>query len=368
MIKTTIKTATLLWMTSTVFAGPPSKIEEADKQITNQVYTRIDSMVVYQNNQLVAEHYYRQFKKDTLHRTHSSFKSITGLLALIAIDQKLLSSDEKILPLLALLESSKKTDPKQANITVGNLLDMTSGLDCDEAPGSNGPSHEWGVDEGPTPLKYSLDIDMKQEPGSEWHYCSANSFMLAATISAALKRAGGPDIFTFADQNLFAPLGITNYQLTRSQSGEYLNGQGNSYFTPVDLAQIGLLVLNKGNRGGKQIISQEALSRLYTTNNIINWSWTDTIPEHRETKSRYSNQWYQTDFDIEDSKVPVLHSWGNGGQFIFVVPSLDTVAVFTGSNQGSSCIVQQKQPFDIMFRYILPEMKNRINSHATISP
>ena len=244
---------------------------------------------------------------------------------------------------------------------------MTSGLDCDEAPGSNGPSHEWGVDEGPTPLKYSLDISMKQEPGSEWHYCSANSFMLAATVSAALKRAGGPDIFTFAHQNLFAPLDITNYRLTRSQSGEYLNGQGNSYFTPGDLAKVGLLVLNKGNWHGKQIISSQAINRLYKANSIINWSWTDTIPEHRETTSRYSSQWYQTELDIEGSKTPVLHSWGNGGQFIFVVPSLDTVAVFTGSNQGSSRIVQQKQPFDIMYRYILPEMKSRLANRAAIN-
>ncbi len=328
----------------------------AHVQIQKGVYTKIDSMIVYQDNKLAIEKYYGRFDADTLHRTHSSFKSITGILALIAADQGILELDEPVLPLLAQFADVPSSDPRREEITVNNLLDMTSGLDCDEAPQSAGPSHEEGVDEGPTPLLYSLGINMARTPGSEWHYCSANSFMLAATVSAALERAGKPDIFNFADNFLMAPLGITNYRLTRSASGKYLNGQGNSYFRPLDLARIGLLVLNKGKWDGKQIVSEKSIARLYHAKETVNWPWTDTIANHPLTASHYSAQWYQTEFDVDGIKVPVTHSWGNGGQFIFVAPTINLVAVFTGSNQGSRHIKLQKQPFNIMHKYILPRI------------
>ncbi len=55
---------------------------------------------------------------------------------------------------------------------------------------------------------------------------------------------------------------------------------------------------------------------------------------------------------IDSREVPVSHTWGNGGQFVFVVPDLSLVVVFTGGNYGD--IVAQKQAFEIMHRFILP--------------
>lgn len=331
-----------------------SLLQKADEHIQQGDFTKIDSMLVYKNNQLITEKYYGRFDADTLHRTHSSFKSITGLLALIAVDQNLISLEQTALPLLEEFTESDEIDVRRSQILVENLLDMSSGIACDEAPNSGGPSHEWGVDEGPTPLKYSLNIPMATEPAKEWHYCSANSFMLAATISSALNRAGKPDIFKFADKYLFSPLSITNYRLTKSMDGRFLNGQGNSYFLPADLAKIGLMVLNKGIWNGERVVSEQGIGRLFNTTYSVNWPWTDTIADHPPTTSHYSSQWYTTSFDIEGTKVAVTHSWGNGGQFIFVAPSLELVAVFTGSNQGSQNIVKQKQPFVIMHQFILP--------------
>ena len=258
------------------------------------------------------------------------------------------------MPLLIRFGSSKNTDSRKSRITVKNLLNMTSGISCDEAPGSSGPNHEWGVDEGPKPLQYSMDIKMAFEPGVEWHYCSANSFMLAATVSAALERANREDIFKFADKYLMEPLGIRNYRFTKSPNGKLLNGQGNSHFLPEDLAKFGLLLLNKGKWKKSEIISKKTLSKFYNASQIINWSFTDLIEEQSNIETTYANQWYQTTFEVQESELKVLHSWGNGGQFIFAIPKLDAVIVFTGSNQGD--FYKQKQPFDIMQKYVLPEL------------
>ncbi|TQV84857.1 serine hydrolase domain-containing protein [Aliikangiella coralliicola] len=349
----------ILVITTSCFAAKKSWLEQANESIKSNAYSKIDSMLVYHKNSLIFESYYGRFNENTLHRTHSTFKSINGLLALIAFDQKILQANEFVLPLLKRFGEPKALDSRKKLLRVEHLLDMTSGLDCDEAPGGVGPSHEWGVDEGPTPFEYSLNIRMKNKPGASWHYCSANSFLLAAVISAALERANRENIFEFAHRYLFAPLEIekNNYRLRTSHDGQFLMGQGNSNFKSKDLAKFGLVVLNKGIWRGKRIVSEASINELYQANEKINWSWTDEIPEHPASQTLYGNQWYQTTFEVKGEKVTSLHSWGNGGQFIFVVPKLEAVVVFTGSNQGN--IKRQKQPFDIMYRYVLPDLMSR---------
>ena len=347
----------------TVKTGP-SLLGAAHQAMKPNKYTGIDSMLVYQQGKLLSEYYYGKFSANTTHRTHSTFKSINALIALIAIEQGLLSEQESLFPLLNSLSKQQSKDPQKSRIRIKDLLNMTSGIACDESPGSEGPNHEWALDEGPKPLQYSMEIKMAAEPGSQWHYCNANSFMLAGAVSAALIRAGKEDIFSFADKYLMAPLGIKHYRLNRSPNGQYLMGQGNAHFLPADLAKFGLLILNKGKWMNKRIISEQTIKKLYGSKHKINWSFTDTINPRQDSKTTYSHQWYQTPFDIKGSRVWALHSWGNGGQFIFVVPKLSAVIVFTGSNQGN--FDKQKQPFDVMQQYVLPELM-KISRHTEIS-
>ena len=333
---------------------PSPLLAQAHEDIKPNKYTGIDSMLVYRNGKLLSEQYYGRFNADTLHRTHSTFKSITGLITLIALDQELLTLDEPVLPLLATFRDIDEPDPRKNKITFHHLLNMTSGLSCDESPSSDGPNHEYGIDEGNTPLNYALAIEMASPPGETFRYCNANSFLLAASISAALKRAGRENIFQFAEKYLLQPLGIRHYRFTKSFNGEFLNGQGNAYFLPADLAKLGLVVLNQGNWQDKQIISRQAINQLFTPSSQINWSFIDLVEGLSQTKSTYSAQWYTTTFDIDNQSIEVIHSWGNGGQFIFVIPSLESVVVFTGSNQGN--FSKQKQPFDVLHKYVLPAL------------
>ena len=333
-------------------------LDQAHSDIKPNKYTGIDSMLVYQNGQILSEQYYGRFKADTLHRTHSTFKSITSLITLIALDQALISLDEPIMPLLATLRNIDSADVRKSQITINHLLNMTSGLSCDESPNSDGPNHEFGIDEGQTPLAYAIDIPMAAPPGDKFQYCNANSFLLAATVSAALKRAQREDIFQFADKYLMQPLGIRHYRFTRSYDGQFLNGQGNGYFTPRDLAKIGLLVLNQGEWQGNQVVSKSAIGKLNEATSRINWTFTDLVDGLPDTAPTYAAHWYTTTFDMDTQTVRILHSWGNGGQFIFVIPSLNSVVVFTGSNQGN--FTKQKQPFDVLHKYVLPELIKRL--------
>lgn len=213
------------------------------------------------------------------------------------------------------------------------------------------PYHDEAVDNGPQPLRYSVSIPMVDKPGTVWKYCNTNSFLLGVAISAALERSEQPDIFRFAKENLFKPLGIERYEIYRSDDG-FLYAQGSSRFLPRDLAKLGLLVLQKGRWNGLQVISEKHIATILDGRVDTGWSWTDLIDGHPASTSRYAYQWFRTTFVFGDREVSAAHTWGNGGQFVYVIPDLNLVVVLTGSNYGD--IVRQKQAFDIMHRFILP--------------
>ncbi|WP_444994934.1 serine hydrolase domain-containing protein [Aliikangiella sp. IMCC44359] len=332
-------------------------LKQADIAIRQSQYTGIDAFIVYQNGQFLTENYYAQFDEKTPHRTHSTFKSITALIALIAVEQKLISLEQPVIPLLEEFRKLEDKDPRKRQITIEHLFNMTSGLACDESPDSNGPNHEFGIDEGKTPLAYAMEIKMATTPGTQWNYCNANSFMLAAAVSAALQRANRENIFLFAELYLLKALGITNYRLTKSDDGRFLNGQGNAYFLPKDLVKIGQLLLQNGKWQGASVVTKRSSSLVNKNGHNINWSFTDFLKDMPSTKTTYSFQWYKTQFNVKDKPIDVLHSWGNGGQFIYVIPQLEAVIVLTGSNQGN--FAKQKQPFEILYQYVLPALMKK---------
>ncbi len=59
--------------------------------LASGTYPNIDGVIISQNEQVLFEEYFNGFARDSLHDTRSSFKSITSLLAGIAIDKGLFS-------------------------------------------------------------------------------------------------------------------------------------------------------------------------------------------------------------------------------------------------------------------------------------
>ena len=342
--------AVALLFSQVLIAIENPNIELAITDIKNNLYTGIDSVLVYQDNKLVTENYFNGYSRFKHHHTRSTFKSITGILAAIAFDKGILDPEEPVVPLLSRFHKLESINALKASIKVKDLLHMVSGLDCAEMPDSKGTNHEFGIDEGPTPLKYGFSIAMAMKPGKEWHYCNANTFLLGVTISAGLERAGIPGIDKFSKENLYSPLDIIEYRTFTTPDG-YLYAAGSARFAPHDLAKFGLVVLNKGIYNKRQIVSQKHIQAILDGVVDTHWTWTDDIRGHTPFKERYGYQWHRTVFEIAGTQIPVSHSWGNGGQFIFVVPSQDKVVVFTGSNYND--ISKQKKVFEIMYKYLL---------------
>jgi CubicO group peptidase (beta-lactamase class C family) len=260
------------------------------------------------------------FTAEDLHDVRSVTKSITAILFGIALDQGAVSSiDAPVLDYFPEYADLKST-PK-SRITLAHLLGMASGLEWDES----GSYIRWGNSEtrmrfAGDPLRYVLDRDVVAEPGTLFNYNGGGTALLGEAISRAVRRP----LEVFADEVLFKALDIRNSEWRRDRQGR-VTPFGGLRLRPRDMAKIGRLVLGRGQWQGRQIVSA---------------AWVDEMLRDRLPANglRYGWQWWRGQVRADSARIAYVAAFGNGGQRIFLVPSLDLVVVVTAGqyNQETS--------------------------------
>ncbi|MBL8517007.1 MAG: serine hydrolase [Betaproteobacteria bacterium] len=247
----------------------------------------------------------------------SATKSITAILTGIALERGHIPSlKSRVADLLPEYKAAMLADPRKAAMTVEDLLTMKSGLDCDDwTPGS--PGHEDTMYEKRDWLAFWAAVPSREAPGARFSYCTGNVIALGAIIA----RGSGVALDAFAESALFAPLGITGARWDTFNRGKGIDAGGHLRLQPADFAKIGELVLNGGRWQDKQVVSANWISAMTTAH--------ADIPGR---KQRYGYLWW-----IDATSQPSLPStrllmaWGNGGNFLIVMPELKAVAAFTGT-------------------------------------
>lgn len=324
-----------------------SLMDELKTKLADKTYPKIDAVLVEHNGKLVVEEYYNGFGKNSRHDVRSSFKSITSLLAGIAIDQKLFAVDDSLARFFPELKDGAKR-----KIRVRDLLEMRSGLNCEEVY-EIGPECESEMFKTDDWVAFCLGVAMIREPGLNWSY-NSNEPMLMGEIIA---RASGMTVMDFARKNLFEPLGISDYKWTVSPKGQGMTA-GSFYMRPADMLKIIDLVSKEGIWNGKQIISKTWIDLSTNCEIGIDFSFTrfSRIPNAKYESARYGFFWYRERLKYEGIETEILFSAGNGGQYMMLLPEYNITAVFTGSNYGNW---RGKLPFEILLKYIIPAMKTQ---------
>ena len=320
-------------------------IKELKEKVADEVYPNIDGILVEQGSSILLETYFNGFERDSLHDTRSSFKSITSLLAGIAIDRKMISLEDPIHRFFPELEDSNK-----GAITVKNLLEMKSGLNCEEFYGI-GPECEDEMWETKDWIAYCLNVEVKSLPGLNWSYNSNEPMLIGEIIS----RASGMTIMDFAERYLFLPLDITGYRWTISPKGRGMTA-GSFYIKPVDMLKIARLVHLRGNWKGQQLVSEAWIETSTKCDIDIDFSFVrySKMANAKYESARYGYFWYRENLQYKDIATEVVFASGNGGQYMMILPEYDAKVVFTGSNYGNW---RGKLPFEILLKYIIPMLK-----------
>jgi CubicO group peptidase (beta-lactamase class C family) len=185
-------------------------------------------------------------------------------------------------------------------------------------------------------------------------------------LSGVISKVSGMTVMDFAKKYLFSPMGITDYKWTTDPAGHGMTA-GSFYMKPADMLKIAELVLHQGKWNGKQLISQKWIAESTAGNiQIPNFSFMGSsrsmvaLPQ----SAYYGYYWYHELIKTNAFQHDVLFASGNGGQYIFIIKSLDMVVVFTQGNYGSW---KAKQAFEILAKYIIPWAESRQTPNSAVN-
>lgn len=346
--------------------NPPYELDEEIlkdlvKLIERCVFGKIHSLLIIHNDSLVLEEYFRGWSRHMRHYCFSTTKSVTSALIGIAIDQgKIDGVNGKLLGFFPEYDDIMNIDERKESITLENLLTMSSGFAWDEIStpyldifGKLNPQNDANkMIQSSDWIKYMLDLPMSDDPGVKFVYSTGGTMLLSGII----KNKTGQSAEEFAEENLFAVLGITSWEWETGPNGisDTGGGRGGLYLHPVNMALFGYLYLKEGWLNGERVISESWVEESTAKHTVVKnpYSGTDW--------SDYGYQWWRcTDDSVEGylKTNDMFYAFGYGGQFIFVIPHLNMVVVITAENFARFRAYGFFPATKMLFDYILPAVK-----------
>ena len=282
------------------------------------------ALSVARHGELIVDAYFNSYNRNSLHDIRSATKSITGLLVGIALEQGVLPGLDAPMPqLFPVQKITWDANSRKSSITLRNLLTMQSALDADafdmNSPGNEanwlGENFDW--------LEYVINIPMRaDEPGERYVYNSANAFLAGAAIEVST----GNTLESFARENLFQPLGISEFYWSHGPGG-HTAGMGNLYLNNRDFLKFGQLILDDGAWDSHQVLPPD-------------WALVATekyaeLPMPFFDTHGYGFLWYVGTKQIRGRQIDYTFASGNGGNVVYVVPQLDLVVALMSSGYGT---------------------------------
>jgi CubicO group peptidase (beta-lactamase class C family) len=275
---------------------------------------RLRSLLVEWRGLVIGERYYRGATRTSTANIKSASKSVVAALVGIAISRGDLRGTHQTIGELLPVQTRDLDSTKRA-ITIEDLLTMRTGLESTSFwnYGRFVSSRNW--------VRFALSQPVIAPRGADGPmiYSTGSTHIL----SAILTHTTGLSTYRYAERFLAAPLGIRLRPWTTDPQGIYFGGN-EMRMTPREMLAFGRMYLN----GGRVAAGAPGMFRQVLPRTWIDSSW---VARTRSSWSghEYGYGWWIRSAWSPNGQHPVYYAWGYGGQFIFVVPSLELVVVTT---------------------------------------
>ena len=269
--------------------------------------------MVLKDGKIVLEKYFDAFTVDSLWYWASAGKTLTGFTVGIAQQEGYLNLSDTTSDYLG-TGWTVCPPAKEEKITIWHQLTMTSGLD------DGVPDHYCTLD---TCLQYLADA------GTRWAYHNGPYTLLDGVIQAAT----GQNLNTYFAAKVRNPIGMNGLF--------FPTGYNNVYYSNTrSFARFGLLMLNKGNWDGNQIMTDtNYFNQMVNTSQPLNPSY--GYLTWLNGKSSFMAPGLQFNFPGSinpNAPADMYAALGKNGQMISIVPSSKMVVVRIGDSPSAGSV------------------------------
>ena len=310
-----------------------SRLEGLKDQLAERQTT---GLLIRRHNRTVYEWYAPGWGPERPHYIASMAKSLVGGMSLlVALNDGRIGADDpawKYIP-------QWKRDPLKSRITIRQLATHTSGLeDAEEGGKPHAQLTGWKGDfwkRKPSPFWIAIhETPVIYPPGTRFAYSNPGFAALAYAITASLRGAPQPDMYTLLKERVMDPIGMPGRDWSIGYDGPTeLDGMrvyaiwGGASYTARATAAVGQLMLQRGEWNGHELISRKWAEK------VVKYAGMPLPDRRKEGPFLGSSLGWYTNFDGVWPQVPrdSFVGAGAGHQLLFVIPSLDLVAVRNGN-------------------------------------
>ena len=279
---------------------------------------RTRALVVVHGGRIVAERYAPGFDATMPLIGWSMTKmAINALVGIAVQDGKLALTGEALLP-----EWRKNADPRR-EITLDQLLRMTSGLSFNEDYADHSSDVIQMLFVQGDKAGFAAAKPLEHAPGTYWYYSGGTSNILARILRQGF--AEERDYLRFPRERLFKPLGMSSAVLEPDEAGTFV-GSSLMYASARDWARLGLLFLRDGVWQGRRLLPE-------------GWVAHSLTPTERAPDAQYgAHIWLKLPESPGLGEPPMpedaYYMLGFDEQIVAVVPSRDLVIVRLGHTRA----------------------------------
>lgn len=276
------------------------------------------SLVVMKGGEIVFEDYPNNGGRDKAYELASGTKSFSGVIAAAAVQDGLLSLDERAAETL----TEWRDDPLKSQITIRQLLSLTSGV-------------EGGGLFRPPAYAEAVAKPMARKPGAYFEYGPVNFQIFGEIMRRKLathEKGRYRDAVDYLQGRILDPLGIHPAQWNEKDGQPTLPSGAD--LTAREWARFGQFVLAGGNWKGMQLVDPAALAENFKGSAVnsaygLTW-WLNEAPKREVLQnSRPMNASSDLFTHPRSGELPddLFMAAGAGGQRLYIIPSMKLVIV-----------------------------------------
>jgi len=300
----------------------PSGMDDFDSFLAKN---RTQAFIIIQNDAVLYEQYFNGASRDSIVTSFSTAKSVASTLVGIAISEGYIHSVDD--PITDYLPELAERDPAFANITIRDLLMMSSGIKYVEFPFVNGDDAKTYY--YPNLRQLALeDTNIIGLPGEEFHYNNYHPFLLGLI----LERSTGTSVAGYLQEKIWKPIGMQYSGSWSLDEKGFEKMESGINARAIDFAKFGSLFLHNGNWNGVQVVPSEWVAEATqadTSVDYVNYYPHDFI--FKNGQGYYKYMWWGIQHDEQNYDFMAL---GNHGQIIYISPQKNLIILRYGESYG----------------------------------